>query len=72
MPAWIRRGLPVVDVDPDSRAAQAGLRPGGMVLSINHQPVRTPDDLVNVTQKHKGAPLFNVRRGDSALFISIP
>lgn len=62
-------GIPVVDVDPSSRAAQAGLRPGDLVLSINRQPVRTPDDLVSVTQKHPGPLLFNVRRDNGALFI---
>ncbi|MDP1709136.1 MAG: DegQ family serine endoprotease [Gammaproteobacteria bacterium] len=64
-------GIPVVDVDPSSRAAQAGLRPGDMVLSINRKPVRTPDDLVSVTQKNPGPLLFNVRRDGAALFIVI-
>ncbi len=64
-------GIPVMDVDPNSRAAQAGLRPGDLVVSINRKPVRTPDDLVNVTQKDKGPLLFNVRRDGAALFIVI-
>ncbi|MDA1108098.1 MAG: DegQ family serine endoprotease [Proteobacteria bacterium] len=64
-------GIPVVDVDPASRAAQAGLRPGDLLVSINRKSVRTPDDLVNVTQKDKGPLLLNVRRDGAALFIAI-
>ncbi len=64
-------GIPVMDVDPSSRAAQAGLRPGDLLVSINRKPVRTPDDLVNITQKDKGSLLLNVRRDGAALFIVI-
>ncbi len=34
---------------------------GDVVISTNRKPVRTPDDLVSLTQKDKGALLFNVR-----------
>jgi serine protease Do len=38
-------GVQVVSVDPDSFAADLGLRPGDIVLSINQHAVNTTDDL---------------------------
>ncbi|MEO5573779.1 MAG: DegQ family serine endoprotease [Gammaproteobacteria bacterium] len=65
-------GIPVMRVEEGSLAAQAGLRPGDIVTSINRKPVRTPDDLVNATQGNRREPLlFNVQRGEGALFIAI-
>ena len=38
-------GLVVEDVDPDGRAADAGMQPGDVIEEVNRQPVRTVDEL---------------------------
>jgi serine protease Do len=48
------RGALVVNVDPDSNAAQAGLRQGDVLVEINRQPVRTADDAVKLSESAKG------------------
>ncbi|MEO5702763.1 MAG: DegQ family serine endoprotease [Gammaproteobacteria bacterium] len=65
-------GIPVIKVEAGTPAAQAGLRPGDILTSVNRKPVRTPDDLVNATQTNRREPLLlNVQRGEGALFIAI-
>jgi serine protease Do len=40
-------GIVVEDVAPGSPADKAGIRPGDVITSVNHQPVHTGADLVN-------------------------
>jgi len=47
-------GAAVVKVDPDSNAAEAGLRPGDVLMEINRQEIRTADDAVSYSEKAKG------------------
>lgn len=44
------QGVIVTEVDPNSAAAQAGLQPGDVIQEINHQPVRTAEDAVKMTE----------------------
>jgi Do/DeqQ family serine protease len=39
------KGLMVQDVDPDSRAADAGIQPGDIIQQVNGKPVQTVDEL---------------------------
>jgi serine protease Do len=48
------RGALVTKVDEDSKAAEAGLRAGDVVVEINRQPVRNADDAVELTRVAKG------------------
>ncbi len=48
------QGALVVNVDPDSNAAEGGLTQGDVVIEINRQRVRSADDAVALSQKVKG------------------
>lgn len=48
------RGALVVNVDPDSNAAEAHLQLGDVIVEINRQPVRDADQAVAASEKVKG------------------
>ena len=49
-------GVVVTRVDPNSDAADKGIQPGDVVVSVSNQPVRTPKDVQNrvAAQKSQG------------------
>ncbi|MDA3942776.1 MAG: DegQ family serine endoprotease [Bacteroidetes bacterium] len=65
------QGVVVTDVQRGSAAAEAGLRPGDVITSVNRQPIS------NVSQLHKLAGpdakqlLLHIYRGNGALFLLI-
>lgn len=48
------RGAIVTSVDENSNAADAGVQEGDVILEINHQPVRSADDAVKLSEKATG------------------
>ncbi len=64
-------GMVVINVDPGSRAWNAGLRKGDIIVSINRQPVRTTAELERATKDSGKRMLLNIRRGNSSMFIVI-
>jgi serine protease Do len=70
------RGALVSNVDQDSNSAEAGLRPGDVIVEIEHQPVRSADEAVTLSEKAKGDHiLLRVWRGGERrggmLFLSV-
>ena len=60
------------DVDPDGRAADAGIQPGDVIQEVNRQPVRTVEQLKSAVQTKSDKPLlFLVSRGGQDLFLTI-
>src|SRR5262245_59377822 len=67
------RGVVVVDVDPDSNAAAAGLRPGHVIESVAKQPVTNVNEFNAAMQKaDKKEVLLRVRRlGGRSSFVIV-
>ena len=70
----VNEGVLVRDVVEGSRAGEAGIRAGDVIVEIDRQPVRTVDDLKTRVDKHaKGAPmLVLVNREGSTMYVAIP
>jgi len=69
-------GVVVQNVDPDGRAADAGIQAGDIILEVNRQPVQSVDDLRAAVRKAAEKPtLLLVRRaaGDDArdVFVTV-
>ncbi len=51
-------GALVMGVDPDGKAAKAGIRPGDLVKELNHKPVASPQELADaVGELDENTPL---------------
>ena len=67
------KGVRVMKVQPDSRAAQAGIRKDDVIMEINRITIKDVDDFDRVTSQlgEDDAVLVLLRRGRSTLFLSI-
>jgi Do/DeqQ family serine protease len=63
--------LVVADVSRGSAAWNARLRKGDLVLSVNRAPVKSLADMKKMVKASDEQILFNVQRGQTALFILI-
>ncbi len=66
-------GVVVIKIEPGSRAFEAGLRPGDMVLQINQKDIATIEDYKNAASriKSKDRTLLLIRRKGEDLFLTI-
>jgi len=66
------KGLVITDVNPDSRAADAGLQEGDVILEVNRQPVQSVDELRAAVKKTTDRPLLVlVQREGHDLFFTV-
>ena len=67
-------GLRITVVDRDSLAAQAGLKTGDVLLSVNGTPARNVDDVDHVLQRdfNKGSLLMEIGRGRFSYSLTFP
>lgn len=63
--------LVVVDVENGSRAWNAHLRKGDIILSVNRVAVKSLEDFKKMISKSNKQILLNIQRGNTALFVII-
>ena len=75
-PAEDGKGLAIVDVDPDSDAADKGLKSGETITSVNTQEVSSAADVQKVLDQAKNdgrtRALFQVESENGSRFVALP
>jgi S1-C subfamily serine protease len=62
----------VRNVDPEGRAADAGIQPGDIIQEVNRQPVQSVDDLRTAVRKSSDRPaLVLVQRGERSIYLTV-
>jgi serine protease Do len=65
-------GVVVQDVNPDGRAADAGIQAGDIILEVNRQPVQSVDELRAAVRKSSDHPtLLLVNRDGHDIFVTV-
>jgi serine protease Do len=65
-------GVVVQDVNPDGRAAGAGLQRGDVIQQVNRQPVQTVDELRTAVRGNPDKPvLLLISREGRSLFVTV-
>ncbi|WP_409361704.1 Do family serine endopeptidase [Bartonella heixiaziensis] len=69
-------GLVVTDVDSDSDAADKGIQPGDVIVTVNNKPIKKASDITdaikNAQKLGRPAILLQVRTKDQNRFVPLP
>jgi Do/DeqQ family serine protease len=66
------KGVVVQDVDPDGRAADAGIRPGDVIQEVNRQLVTSVDELRTAVRRNSDKPtLLLINREGADVFVTV-
>jgi serine protease Do len=71
IPEKLRSGVVVTKVDPASRAAQAGVRPGDVVVEVNQQAVKDTKGFRSLIAKDKAKTLLLINRKGMTVYVAI-
>jgi serine protease Do len=70
------QGLAVLRVDPNGKAAEAGLAPGDVILKIGAREMQSPQDLMaaldEAARQNKQHVLALIRRNEREMFMALP
>jgi serine protease Do len=64
-------GVVVTNVDPNSAAADAGLRRGDVIQEVNRQPVKNSADFEHAIRSSKDQALLLVNRQGNTLYVAV-
>ncbi|OGQ36891.1 MAG: hypothetical protein A3F16_01160 [Deltaproteobacteria bacterium RIFCSPHIGHO2_12_FULL_43_9] len=69
----VKQGVVVTNVDPSSPTAEAGLRPGDVILEVDRKKINNTKELDTYLKSIKagGLALLYVQRGDNKAFITL-
>ena len=74
-PSEDESGVMVTDVDPNGQAAERGLQPGDVILSVGDDAVASPADVEKMVENAKEggmkAVLLRVKTGDQTRFVAL-
>ena len=66
------KGVVVQEVNPDGRAAGAGLQPGDVIQQVNRQSVETVEDLRTAVRRNADKPaLLLISREGRNIFVTV-
>jgi len=69
-------GVTIASVDPDSDAADRGLKEGEKIVSVNNQEVKSADDILKVINNAKkdgrSKALFQIQADEGSRFVALP
>ncbi len=69
-------GVVVSDVDPAGQAAEHGVQPGDVILSVGSKAVSSPADVEKMVAEAKAggnkAVLLRIKSGDQTQFVALP
>ena len=70
------QGVAIIRVDPSGKGAEAGLRPGDVIVRLGDKEVSSPEEVAGAfeaaTAQKKQHVLALVRREDREMFIALP
>jgi Do/DeqQ family serine protease len=64
-------GVVVADVQPGGRAADAGLRPGDVIIEVDRKAVSSPDALRSALKNGTRPAMLLVQRGERTVFLTL-
>jgi serine protease Do len=66
------KGVVVQDVNPDGRAADAGIQAGDVIEQVNREPVNSVEELRTAVRRTSGKPvLLLLNREGRELFVTV-
>ncbi len=71
IPKDVTNGVVITGVEPRSKAAWAGVRPGDVVLEVNRKPVSSVEQFKAEWNRNKGQVVILVQRRESTVFIAV-